>query len=205
MHAKIGFKFQVTGTPRFQWLYDCWYQMMWLFSGVPDNPDGDTVILKNGAEEFNSPMKCVMHTIWTEAEEDQHDVAHHIIHIATPWTTRRLSQMKLANREPTCSNTDWLCAPYSSGVDFGCACTSEQSCRDINFTACLKSGESSVMVIAMLLEWISRQQGLEWHFLTMAQWIATSCFGVFLNLQIAGWDMSAKGSQPTIRISWTWP
>jgi len=58
--------------------------MLWLFSDGPDYPDGNTVMLKNGAEALNSAVKCVMHAIWTEAEEAQHDMAHHRIHIPTP-------------------------------------------------------------------------------------------------------------------------
>ena len=50
MIAKIGFKFQVTATPGFHSLYDWCYQTLWLFPGVPDDPEDNTVMDKHGAE-----------------------------------------------------------------------------------------------------------------------------------------------------------
>jgi len=38
MNAKIGFKFQITATLGFHSLYDWCHQMMWLISGVPEDP-----------------------------------------------------------------------------------------------------------------------------------------------------------------------
>jgi hypothetical protein len=37
MNAKIGFKLRVTATSGFHSLYSWCYEMMWLFSGAPDD------------------------------------------------------------------------------------------------------------------------------------------------------------------------
>jgi hypothetical protein len=44
MNVTIGFKLQVTATPGFHSLDDWCYQTMWLFSGVPEHPEDDTVM-----------------------------------------------------------------------------------------------------------------------------------------------------------------
>jgi hypothetical protein len=48
MNTKIGFKLQVTATPGCHSLYDWCFQMMWLFSGLLEYPEDDTV------------MECIM-------------------------------------------------------------------------------------------------------------------------------------------------
>jgi len=100
MNAKIGFKLQVTATPGFHSLYDWCYQVMWLFSGAPDDPEDETVKEKHGADALYSAVKCLMHAIRTEDEEAQQDVAHQMIQIAKPWMIRRWSESKLANGKP---------------------------------------------------------------------------------------------------------
>jgi hypothetical protein len=50
MNAIIVFKVQVTATPGFRSLYHWCYQRMWLFSGVSDYPENETVMEKLGAE-----------------------------------------------------------------------------------------------------------------------------------------------------------
>jgi len=55
MNAKIGFKLHVTATQGFHSLYDWCYQTMWLFSGVPDDPEDDTVM------ESMVQMQCLQH------------------------------------------------------------------------------------------------------------------------------------------------
>jgi hypothetical protein len=82
MNAKIGCKLQVTPTPEFHLLYDRCYQTMWLFSGVPDDPEDDTEMEKHGAEAFYSAVKSLMHAIRTEATQAQDEMAHQMIHIA---------------------------------------------------------------------------------------------------------------------------
>jgi len=86
MHAKIGFKLHVTATLAFHSLYDWCFQMMWLFSGVPEDPENDTVMKKHGAEALYSVMKSLMHAIRTKDEEAQQDAAHRMIQMAKPWT-----------------------------------------------------------------------------------------------------------------------
>jgi hypothetical protein len=44
MNTKIGLKLQVTATPGFHSRYDWCFQMMWLFSGTPDDPEHDNVM-----------------------------------------------------------------------------------------------------------------------------------------------------------------
>jgi len=76
MHAKIGFKLQVTATLGFRSLYDSCFLMMWLCSGAPDDPEDDTVMAKPGAEALYSTVKSLMHPIRTEDEDVQQDAAH---------------------------------------------------------------------------------------------------------------------------------
>jgi len=100
MNAKIGFKLRVTATPGFHSLYDWCFQMMWLFSGAPEDPEDDTVMEKHGAEALCSAAKSLMHAIQTKDEEAQQDAAHRMCQIAKPWTVRQWSESKLANGKP---------------------------------------------------------------------------------------------------------
>jgi len=100
MNAKIRFKLQVTATPGFHSLYDWCFQMMWLFSGAPDDPEDDTVMEKHGAEALYLAVKSLMHAIRTENEEARQDAAHRMIQIANPWTIMRWSEWKLADGKP---------------------------------------------------------------------------------------------------------
>jgi len=99
-HARIGFKLQVTAMPGFHSLYDWCYQAMWLFSGVPEDPEDETVMEMHGADALYSAVKSLMHAIRTEDQEAQQDAAHRMIQIAKPWTIRRWSESKLANGKP---------------------------------------------------------------------------------------------------------
>jgi len=82
MNAKIGFKLRATATPGFHSLYDWCFQMMWLFSGAPEDPKDDTVMEKHGAEVLYSAVKSLMHAIRTDNEEAQQAAAHQMIQIA---------------------------------------------------------------------------------------------------------------------------
>jgi hypothetical protein len=97
MKAKIGFKLHVTATVGFHSLYHWYYQTMWLFSGVPDDPENDAVMEQHGADALYSAVKNMMHAIRTEDEEGQQDAAHRMIQIAKPWTVRRWSESNPAN------------------------------------------------------------------------------------------------------------
>jgi len=99
-NARIGFKLQVNAIPGFHSLYDWCYQTMWLFSGVPEDPEDETVMEMHGANALYSAVKSLMHAISTEDEDAQQDTAHRIIQIAMPWTMRRWSDWKLANGRP---------------------------------------------------------------------------------------------------------
>jgi len=48
MNGRIGFKLQVTATPKFHSLYDWCFQTMWLFSGAPEDPADESVMEKQG-------------------------------------------------------------------------------------------------------------------------------------------------------------
>jgi hypothetical protein len=65
-NVRIGFKLQVTATLGFHSLYDSCYEAMWLFSGVPENPEDGTVMEKHGANALYSAVKSLMHAIRTE-------------------------------------------------------------------------------------------------------------------------------------------
>jgi hypothetical protein len=97
MNARIAFKLQVTATPGFHSLYDWCFQMMWLFSDAPENPEDETLMDKHRAEALHSEVKRFMHALWTEGQDAQQDAAHRVIQIANPWTIGRWSESKLAN------------------------------------------------------------------------------------------------------------
>jgi hypothetical protein len=99
-HATIGFKLQVTATPGFHSLYDWCLQMMWLFSGVPENPEGETLMEMHGTDALYSAVKRLMHAIRPADEEAQQDAAHRMIQIAKPWTIQTWSESKLAKEKP---------------------------------------------------------------------------------------------------------
>jgi len=84
MNAKIGLKLHVTATPGFHSLYVWCFQMMWLFSGAPEDPENDTVMEKRGAEALYSAVQSLMHAIWTKDKEAQQDAAHRMIQFAKP-------------------------------------------------------------------------------------------------------------------------
>jgi hypothetical protein len=100
MNAIIAFKLQVTATPGFHSLYDWCFQTMWLFSGVPEDPEDETVMEKHGARALYNAAKSFMHVIRTEVQGAQQDAAHRMVAIAKPWTIKMLSESKLANGKP---------------------------------------------------------------------------------------------------------
>jgi hypothetical protein len=57
MNAKIRFKLQFTAMPEFHSLYDWCFRTMWLFSGVTNDPEADTMMEKRGAEVLYSAVK----------------------------------------------------------------------------------------------------------------------------------------------------
>jgi len=97
MNARIGFKLHVTAMPGFHSLYDWCFQMMRLFSGVPEDREDGTVMEMHSADALYPAVKSWMHAIRTVDEEAQQDAAHWMIEIAKPWTIRRWSESKLAN------------------------------------------------------------------------------------------------------------
>jgi hypothetical protein len=66
-------------------LYGWCFQMMWLSSGVAEDPEDDTLMQKHGAEAVYSAVKSLMHAILPKDEEAQQDVAHRMIQIVKPW------------------------------------------------------------------------------------------------------------------------
>jgi hypothetical protein len=98
--ARSGIKYYPTTTPRFHSLYDWYYQVIWLFSGAPEDSEVETVMEKHGADALYSAVKCLLHAICTEDEDSQHNAAHRMIQIANPWMIRRWSESKLANGKP---------------------------------------------------------------------------------------------------------
>jgi len=99
-NAKIGFKLQVTATPGFHSVYNWCYQVMWLFSGVPKEPENEAAMEMHSADALNCAVKSLMHRIRTEDQDAQQDAAHRTIQIAKPWTIRRWSESTLANGKP---------------------------------------------------------------------------------------------------------
>ena len=57
---------------------------MWLFSGVPEYSEGDTVMEKHGAEALYSAVNSLTHAIRTEDEDTQRDAAHWMMQIGKP-------------------------------------------------------------------------------------------------------------------------
>jgi hypothetical protein len=70
---------------------------MWLFSGVPEDPEDETVMEMHGADALDSAVKSLMDAIETENQHAQQDTVHWMIQIAKPWTMWRWSELKLAN------------------------------------------------------------------------------------------------------------
>jgi hypothetical protein len=100
MNARIRFKLQVPATLGFHSLYDWCFQTMWLFSGVPEDPEDNAVMEMHGADALYSAVKSLMHAIQTEDDEAQQDAAHRMIQIAKPGTIWRWSEWKLLNGKP---------------------------------------------------------------------------------------------------------
>ena len=71
INARIGFKLQVTATPEFHSLNDWCFQMMWLFSGAPEDPEDETVMEMHGTDTLYSVVNSLMHAIRTEDKEAQ--------------------------------------------------------------------------------------------------------------------------------------
>jgi hypothetical protein len=84
MNAIIGLKLQVTATLGFHSLYDLCFQNICLFSGVPDNPEDNTVTEQHGGAELYLVVHSMRYATRTEYEEAQEDVAHKILYIAKP-------------------------------------------------------------------------------------------------------------------------
>jgi len=73
---------------------------MWLFLGVPRDPENDIVIEKDGAKALDSAVNSSMQAIWTDENDTQQNAAHWMIQIAKPWTIRKLSESKLGYGKP---------------------------------------------------------------------------------------------------------
>jgi hypothetical protein len=84
LNAIIGLKLQVTDRLEFPSLYDWCFQMRWLFSGVSEDPEDETVMEKHGTKILDSGVKCWTHAIWTEGQDAQLDAANWTIQIAKP-------------------------------------------------------------------------------------------------------------------------
>jgi hypothetical protein len=100
MNARIGLKLHITATTGFHSLYDWCFQMMWLFSGVPEDPEDDPVMEKHGTDALYSALKSLMHVIWTEDQDTQQDAANWTIQNAEPWMRRRWSESRFVNGKP---------------------------------------------------------------------------------------------------------
>jgi hypothetical protein len=72
---------------------------MWLSSGVPEDPRDEMVMVTHGTVELNAAVNRLMYAIWTEDQDTQQDAAYRRIQIAKPWTIRRRSESKFANRK----------------------------------------------------------------------------------------------------------
>lgn len=71
--------------------------MMWLFSGVPQHPEKDTLMEKHSTEALYSTVKGVVNAIQTEDEEFQQNAAQQMIQIAKDSIIRRWSESNLTN------------------------------------------------------------------------------------------------------------
>jgi len=96
-NVTIGFKLQVTATPGFHSVHDRCYLTMWSFSGVPEDPEDETVVEMHGANALYSPVKSLMRAIRPQDQDAQQDASHCMIQMVKPWTIRRWSESKLTN------------------------------------------------------------------------------------------------------------
>jgi hypothetical protein len=99
VHAKIGFKLQVTATPAYQTPNDWVNHTIWLFSCTPIRPEDKTSMERHGAEAFHVAVRSLIQGITSDDNEGQKAAAKQIIRIAKPWTIRRWSESKLADGE----------------------------------------------------------------------------------------------------------
>jgi N12 class adenine-specific DNA methylase len=98
--VKVGFEVQVTAIPGCYSLYDRCFQMMWLFSGTPEDPEDETVIEMLSTKAVNLAVRSLMYTIHTEDHHTQQDAAHRMIGIGKHWVIRRWSASKHAKGKP---------------------------------------------------------------------------------------------------------
>jgi hypothetical protein len=73
---------------------------MWLFSGVPEDPEDEIVMKVHSADAQCAAVKSSMYAIRTEDHDVQHDSIHQLMEIAKPWMIRRWSELKLTNGKP---------------------------------------------------------------------------------------------------------
>jgi hypothetical protein len=73
---------------------------MWLFSGVPEDPEGEIVMKMQGANKLYSAVKRVMPAIKTEYLDTQQDAVGQMDQIAKPWMISRWLESKLATEKP---------------------------------------------------------------------------------------------------------
>ena len=79
MNVRIGFKLQVTAISGFHSLYEWCFETMWLFSGGPEDPEGDTEMEKHSTESLYSALKSLMHAILTDDEHSTQDAVNWMI------------------------------------------------------------------------------------------------------------------------------
>jgi len=97
VNVRIGFKHQVTAMPGFYWLNDWCFQTMWLFSGVREDTEDDTVMGKHCAEALYPAVKCLMHAICIKDHNTKKDAVDGMIQIAMSWMIRRWLELNLVN------------------------------------------------------------------------------------------------------------
>ena len=210
IHGVLGYLMSLISTRQkiarlgFHSLCDWCFQMMWLFSGTPEDPEDDTAMEMHGADALYSAVKSLMHAIRTDNKHPQQDAVYRMIQIAKPSTMRRWSESKLPEWETTCSDTEVECTPCWSWTDWRRARKTEDPCWGIHFTGCFRSVEGSSMAAGILLIGIGRHRGSEWRSWTMVQWMATRHLGGFSNCPMAERHNSANAWQRTCAVSQVW-
>jgi len=97
MNVIIGYTLEVTVTPSFNSLSDWYSQLMWLFSGAPDNPQDETLVGKHSAELLYSAVRSLMNAIRTEDQDAQQNAAHWTIQVSEPWIISQWTKLHIAN------------------------------------------------------------------------------------------------------------
>jgi len=186
-------------------LYDWCYQMIWVFSGAPENTENNTMMENNGAETVYCAARGLMQAIWTEDAEAQHDAAHQMIQNGKRLTILRWSESKLPNVKPLIR----ILMENAHYIDRDWTEDEQAKLKTLGERFMSRGASGARMVHRWWLARFSLVLGDtddsndisgQWY-IEKATWYP----GGFANLPIAQRTVSANACQRTCGVSRTWP